>query len=68
MNPHLFVLTQSEKNLFICDTYLSARNITKYAAGMEEKARALLTAGGELNQVRVSVGEMDKQQKFSSAA
>ena len=45
MNPHLFVLTQSQNNLLICDKYLSARYIAKYAAGTEEKARVTLSAG-----------------------
>ena len=66
MNPHLFVLTQSQNNLFFCDKYLSARYITKYAAGMEEKVRALLTAGSEQNQLRVSVGEMENSKNSAA--
>ena len=59
MNPHLFLLTESQNNLLICDKYLSARYIAKYAAGMEEKARITLTAGRASNQLKVKVGEIE---------
>ena len=39
-NVLLFVITQSSQNLQICDEYLSARYIAKYAAGIEERADA----------------------------
>ena len=59
MNPHLFALTGSQNNLLICDKYLSARYIAKYAAGAEEKARVLISAGTESNQLSVSVGDIE---------
>ena len=59
MNPHLFLLTESQNNLLICDKYLSARYIAKYAAGIEEKARITITAGKESNQLKVNVGEIE---------
>ena len=39
-NVLLFVLTKSSQNLQLCDDYLSARYIAKYAAGIEERADA----------------------------
>ena len=39
-NVLLFALTKSSQNLQICDEYLSARYIAKYAAGVEERADA----------------------------
>ena len=39
-NTLLFVITKSSQNLQLCDEYLSARYIAKYAAGIEERADA----------------------------
>ena len=39
-NTLLFLLTKSSQNLQLCDEYLSARYIAKYAAGIEERADA----------------------------
>ena len=39
-NALLFVVTKSSQNLQICDEYLSARYIAKYAAGIEERSDA----------------------------
>ena len=59
MNPHLFVLTESQNNLLICDKYLSARYIAKYAAGAEEKANVSITAGKKENELHVDVGSIE---------
>ena len=58
MNPHIFALTQSQNNILICDKYLSARYIAKYAAGVEEKAKVLISAGKRENEIQVEVGEI----------
>ena len=58
MNPHIFVLTESQNNLLICDKYLSARYIAKYAAGAEEKANVLISAAKHENTLQVDVGEI----------
>ena len=59
MNPHLFVVTRSQNNLLICDKYLSARYIAKYAAGVEEKAKVSLSAGKTDKQLEVNVGPIE---------
>ena len=59
MNTHLFALTESQNNLLICDKYLSARYIAKYAAGAEEKASVSITAGKKENELHVDVGSIE---------
>ena len=59
MSPHLFALTESQNNLLICDKYLSARYIAKYAAGVEEKAQVLISAGSTENKLRVHLGDIE---------
>ena len=39
-NTLLFIVSKSSQNLQLCDQYLSARYIAKYAAGVEERANA----------------------------
>ena len=58
MNPHMFVLTESQNNLLICDKYLSARYIAKYAAGVEEKANVSISAAKQENALQVDIGEI----------
>ena len=58
MNSHIFVLTETQNNLLICEKYLSARYIAKYAAGVEEKANVLISAAKHENTLQVDVGEI----------
>ena len=63
MSPHNFALTGSQ-NLLICDKYLSARYIAKYAAGVEEKAQVLISAASTENKLLVHLG--DRKQQIAS--
>ena len=51
-NPLIFVATMSSQNLQLCDEYLSARYIAKYAAGIEERADARVDPVS-FNEIRV---------------
>ena len=48
-NPLIFSLIKSSCNVQICDPYLSARYIAKYAAGVEVRSTVTLKAGSQSN-------------------
>ena len=55
MSPDIFVLTSSQNNLLICDKYLQARYIAKYAAGVDEKAKMFFSAGNDDAKVNIDL-------------
>ena len=49
----MFYLTKSSSNLQICDKYMSARYIAKYAAGIEERASMSIISTGDTDTYKV---------------
>ena len=52
-NAAFFALVQSSSNVQICDEYMSARYIAKYAAGVESRGYSKTIAGKDENTVKV---------------
>ena len=57
MSPHFCPYWNTKPSL--CDKYLSARYIAKYAAGVEEKAQVLISAGSTENKLLVHLGDIE---------
>ena len=60
-NAQIFALTQSSTNVQICDDYMSARYVAKYAAGMESRANAKIVAGKTSNSVQVETEKIQNE-------
>ena len=60
-NATFFALVQSSSNVQICDEYMSARYIAKYAAGVETRGFARTVAGKDESSVKVISEEIENE-------
>ena len=54
-NASIFALVRSSTNLQICDTYMSARYLAKYAAGVEERSFGYIHSSGDPSSFTVGI-------------
>ena len=60
-NARIFALVQSSTNLQICDTYMSARYLAKYAAGVEERSHVSIRSTSQQNNFTFDIDPMSNQ-------
>ena len=60
-NARIFALVRSSTNLQICDTYMSARYLAKYAAGVEERSHVSIRSSTQQNTFSFDIDPMTNQ-------